>query len=233
MIDSLLSSISPHICKGCGAVGKPLCNSCYFDIINEKYLQCIACGEVAGSGSLCRDCRENGVFDEFFCVGERAGILKRLVGDFKFNSERAAAKSIALVLDATLPHLTDNFTIVPIPTIAPHIRQRGFDHTKLVAKNVAKLRKVPAATSLLERQSNSVQHGLSARDRRIAAQRAFAVAKNRRVPENVILFDDIYTTGATLTEAAKKLRAAGVKKIYGLVVCRQIDAKKKKSNENC
>lgn len=222
MIDVMLGAVAPHICKGCSTVGSTLCESCFFNIIEDKYIDCVACNGIADAGNLCQKCAKTNVFDQVFVVGERRDVLKRLVGDFKYNSERASAKRIAELLDATLPYFSENITIVPIPTIAPHIRQRGFDHTKLIAKNLAKIRGWDAESSLLMRRENSIQHGLNARDRKTQAAKAFMVNTQKPIPCEIALIDDIYTTGATLAAAAKLLRKSGVQVIHVAIVARQI-----------
>jgi ComF family protein len=219
LLDWLLSWISPHVCKGCGQVGDGLCDSCFFDITNENYGKCLFCGEVA-DGNLCHSCASRLPFKRAFVVGERRGLLKRLVGDFKYNSERGNARVIARLLDATLPILPSGCVVVPIPTIAPHIRQRGFGHTELIARHFARIRRLPYSQKLLLRADNSIQHGLKARERQRQAAKAFLVSKRQTIPTEILLLDDICTTGATVTAAAKLLKKAGVKTINLAIVTR-------------
>lgn len=222
-IDLLLGAVTPHICKGCGAVDNGLCAECFADIIDTGYDYCISCGVLTTHDNLCGDCRAKLAIDRAFVVGPRMGALRRLVGDFKFNSERGHAATIAQLLDATLPTLPTGTVVIPIPTIAPHIRRRGFGHTELVARVFARYRKLRYNSRLLKRATNSVQHGLSAADRRREAARAFMVNPRRVVvPREILLIDDIYTTGSTIIAASKLLRAAGVETINIAIVARQV-----------
>jgi ComF family protein len=220
-IDNILSLFSPHICKGCGQTGAGLCESCFFDIISEKYGHCLVCGAVTNRG-LCRQCAAKTPFDRVFVVGERRGVLKHLVGDYKYNSERGNTGIMVRLLDETLPILPDNCLVVPIPTIAPHIRRRGFGHTELVGKGLAKLRHLEYDGKLLQRANNSVQHGLTVAERRQQAKHTFRLGRNHHIPGEILLFDDIYTTGATITAAAKLLKNAGVKTINLAIIARQV-----------
>jgi ComF family protein len=157
-------------------------------------------------------------------VGLRRDGLQRLVGDFKYNSERGSAKVIVRLLDQTLPNKELNdFTVVPITTVAKNVRYRGFDHMKLVGKRLAKVRRLPFAPDLLSRKNNSTQHnqaGLAAR-RRNAAE-SLSINPRVKVPSKILLLDDIYTTGATVETTAKILRRNGAKEIWLVIVARQL-----------
>jgi ComF family protein len=221
MIDKVLGLLSPHICKACGERGATLCKRCVFDIGGQAYDRCLLCQAITESNNLCVNCRGKTPFNRAFVVGDRRGALKRLVGDFKFNSERASADVIAELLDLRLPHLPGSTVVVPIPTIGRHIRQRGFDHMALVARRLAKRRGLRCDLSWLGRSDSSVQHGRTAKERRQQAKKAFNLKSRRALPNEVLLIDDIFTTGATTQAAGRLLRRAGVKIINLGIVARQ------------
>ncbi|MDR1196697.1 MAG: hypothetical protein LBL08_00220 [Candidatus Nomurabacteria bacterium] len=220
LLDLLLSIVSPHLCKGCGVVGSGLCECCKNDITSEKWGNCLLCNGFSTTSNLCRNCRKNRLFADIFVVGESSGALKNLVYDFKFNSERGHARVLAELLDETLPILPNEVVVVPIPTIPKHIRQRGFGHTELVAKKLASLRGLKYAQNILIRADNSVQHGLKAKQRFMAAAKTFKIHRTKNLPEKILLVDDVYTTGATVKAAAKLLKAAGIKTIYLAIIAR-------------
>jgi predicted amidophosphoribosyltransferase len=109
---------------------------------------------------------------------------------------------------------------VPIPTITPHIRERGYDHTLLVARFVAHKRKLPL-TPLLSRQTNTMQRGASKSLRRKQAAHAFMLRGYIDPSLTYLLLDDIVTTGATLDAAAKMLKEAGAKHVWVAAVAYQ------------
>jgi ComF family protein len=222
LFDRILGLLAPHDCKGCGRAGTGLCSGCQVDITESPYGKCLGCGTITTDNNICRGCRAKLPFDRAYVIGERRGTLKRLVGDFKFNSERGQARVIADLLDAVLPILPDGTVIIPIPTIAPHVRQRGFGHTELVARLLAGQRHMRYDSHLLLRATNTVQHGLRAAQRRKQAAKAFTVNGHRTVPAEILLLDDIYTTGATATAAARLLKKAGVKTVNLAIVARQV-----------
>jgi predicted amidophosphoribosyltransferase len=110
--------------------------------------------------------------------------------------------------------------VVPVPTISPHIRERGYDHTLLIARHVARRRKL-RLTPLLARQTNTMQRGASKSVRQKQAAQAFMLNGLVDPTLTYLLLDDIVTTGATLDAAAKMLKAAGAKHVWVAAVAYQ------------
>ena len=174
-------------------------------------------------GNLCPGCARRLPFTKVFVVGERVGALKKLVGDHKYFSERESARPIAELLSAVLPDdLPSDMVIVPLPTIPKHIRQRGFDHTKLAARRLSRIRKIPMDTGILRRTNNISQHSATSAERRTQAEKSFRVNPRAKISPKILLVDDIYTTGATTTAAAKLLSDHGATEIWLAVVARQV-----------
>lgn len=152
-------------------------------------------------------------------VGPREKALKQLIDLTKFESVRQAADTQAELLAGVLPSSVDA-VIVPIPTIQPHVRRRGYGHTERMARSLARLTD-GAYSPLLIRQGKAVQYGATRAERLRQAAGAFVV-KGTLDPKYVyIVVDDVTTTGATLREAAKQLQAAGARHIYAAVTTYQ------------
>ena len=219
MIDTLLSLVAPHHCCGCGKTGTLLCDNCKYDIVSEPFLLCVACDtSISGENGLCGRCRPP--YSRAWCVAPRQDYLQHLIGNFKFTNAKAAHMPLAALLDARLPQLPASVRIVPIPTIASHIRQRGYDHTLLIAKRLGRIRSLPVDTSL-RRVTDAVQHGAGARQRALQAKRAFVCRASLDPDAIYLLVDDVVTTGATMKYAAKALRAAGARQIWVATISRQ------------
>ncbi len=216
MKTSLLDIFAPHYCCSCSMIGAILCDNCKNNITIKRFSSCIACGKPVAQRGLCRRCRVP--FTRAWCVGERTNALKVLINQYKFERARAAKNAIVDLLDATLPSLPDGVTIVPVPTIPPHIRHRGYDHMALVARGFARRRRLPYRT-VVQRASNTVQHGTVRAVRLRQAKQAFECGD---VPPGVyLLVDDVYTTGATVCYAADALLHAGATEVWVAVVSRQ------------
>lgn len=219
MIDTLLAFIAPHHCYGCNKIGYSLCDNCKYNIISEPYSQCIICQKPAGAQSaVCTECKVP--YQRAWCVGERTDELQRLIGGFKFQNVKAAYRPLAELLDATLPELPAETIIIPVPTVASHIRSRGYDHTLLIARHLAKRRKLQVDTSL-ERATNTSQRGSGRRQRKIQAKAAFTCNKSLNPDTPYLLIDDVVTTGSTLEYAAKVLQTAGAHLVWVATISRQ------------
>ena len=217
MIDTLFGFIAPHSCYGCGEIGSVICDHCANDITQEPFTRCIFCMKLTSRAAICARCTERYDLCSAWCIGERRETLKSVLDAYKFERVRSAAESFARLMDETIPVLDPDTVVTAIPTVPAHIRQRGYDHAELAAKRFARLRGLPYRP-LLERRDTHTQHTSSRQDRLRNAAQAF---KTRRVAENVLLFDDIVTTGATVQAAAKELKRAGAERIHVAIIARQ------------
>lgn len=219
MIDELLQIVAPHHCSGCGKTGTLLCQNCKYDIISDPFSLCIACGIVlTGQSGICGGCRVP--YSRAWCVGARQEALEHLIDTYKFANARSAFKSLAELLDTHLPELPDTVRIVPIPTVASHIRQRGYDHMALIATQFARQRGV-GVDPVLSRVTNTRQRSASRRERNKQAKAAFVCTTQLDKNTPYLLIDDVVTTGATLKYAAKALRDQGAQTVWVASISRQ------------
>lgn len=218
MMNSLLSRLAPHYCCSCGEIGGLLCESCKYDIIQEPGDTCLLCGSPVATNRGCGQCRS--VVERTWYVGMRSGGLERLIDTYKFDNAKSAYAPLGDLLLATIPDLPPHTLVVPVPTIRSHIRQRGYDHTLLVAQYVAKRRGL-VVKRLLCRQTGSVQRGADRKQRLLQAKIAFGVRHDLDINTPCLLIDDVVTTGATMTYAALALRSAGATTVWAAAVARQ------------
>ena len=205
-----LDWLAPHSCRGCGHIGDVLCDCCKKNITLNFLDICPNCKTQKASG-FCPKCAD---LPACYTLGIREGILAALIHDFKYNSVRAIGVKLAELMSERLPDLPPNSRIVPLPTATHHIRERGFDHTYFVAKRIASLKHIKAA-KLFIRTANTVQVGADKTTRLAQAEHAFEINPKMEINQDTtyILFDDVWTTGASMKSALKKLRKAGAHKI--------------------
>ena len=214
MIDIFLKYIAPHRCYGCGKVGKCLCESCKYYIIEEPFRRCLSC--LKPISQKCSVCIKS--YTKSWCVGELDGVIKELIYDYKFKNLKQAFIELSDLLSASIDELED-VVVTAIPTLPNHIRRRGYDHTKLIAVRFAKLRGLKYEDTII-RISKTTQHNSTASMRWKQAQKSFT-AKKVKKHIRYLLIDDIVTTGATIENASKCLLKAGAKEVYVATIARQ------------
>lgn len=203
----LFDLLAPHSCRGCGRTGKTLCNCCKKNMIKSF-------------SNFHPKINTKNLPPTYF-IGERSDSLGKLIHDLKYQSVRAATKPLAEILNETLPKYEGDIIIVPLPTISKHIRTRGLDHTFLIAKKFAKLRgKNYRVERLLLRNQDTVQVGTSKKTRLKQAASAYKINPKTTInPQSTyLLFDDVWTTGASMKAAYKTLSSANIKKINLIIL---------------
>lgn len=210
---NILDLFCPHRCKKCGCLGSPLCERCKKYIIkkaknNYRLSKILPQEQIKDFKALFRD---------GWSCGWRDEIIGQLVQDYKFHSMRVAAPILAQCLHQILPSLTQDIIVVPLPTSNKHIRERGFDHTKRIAKYLAIYRDWDYQ-NVFCRIHNKTQVGASLEQRYQQAEEAYKITRPVDKNKTYLLLDDIWTTGASICAAGKLLHEAGVKKIYTATV---------------
>ncbi|MFZ1360793.1 MAG: hypothetical protein WAS27_02090 [Candidatus Saccharimonadales bacterium] len=173
---------------------------------------------LAGVSGICRRCCVP--YTRAWCIGERHEALQNLIGSYKFTNAKAGYRALADLLDTGLPQLPSSVVVVPIPTIPSHVRQRGYDHTRLITREFAKRRGL-SSQSLLERTTHTKQRGATRAVRLKQAKRAFVCNRELDADAIYLVVDDVVTTGATIRYAAKTLRDAGASTVWVASLSRQ------------
>lgn len=226
----VLDFFLPPQCGGCDRWGVSWCDSCQAktEIIPSRI--CAVCGEPrfkrkGTDDGICDRCRSHQ--PEYTMVRSWArfsGPVRRAVYRLKYRRDAGLGKALSsyLVQIARDQHWVVNaVTVVPLDD--ERMRQRGYNQANLLAGPVAKALGVPFRPNALERvRKTQSQVGLSRRERGENVRNAFSVSPDIMLGQQVILVDDVITTGATLRECARALKKAGTKRVYGLTLARSL-----------
>ncbi len=170
----------------------------------------------------CRRCDAEG-FTAARAVGAYEGALRAAVLGLKRAPHVGPRLTDLLCATLRRPPLVAATRIIPVPLHLERERERGFNQSALLARALAKRAGLPCDEWSLIRTTHTTQHraSMDARARRETVEAAFQVARPRLVAgERVLLVDDVFTTGATVSACAHALRAAGAHDVFVLTVAR-------------
>jgi ComF family protein len=190
---------------------------------------------MAGQELRCGLCqRQAPPYAKAVAYGSYESGLRELIQLLKYEQVRPAAhvlgRMLADAIEGLLPLLSRNPVIVPVPLHRGKLRQRGFNQSELIAraavKNLSRVLRLELSPQVLERQRETQsQIGLSRRQRRENMRGAFVVADPKRITDReVLVVDDVFTTGTTVSECARVLLRAGASKVYVATVARTLKA---------
>lgn len=222
IIDKALKIIAPNDCVGCGDEGLIVCESCRLEFITSPPSRCPHCLKLTISYSLCNIARKEFQVAHMWVASEYDGVAKSLVRALKFGGKREAAAAMAKSIQEALPYMDQKVLIVPCPTITRHNRLRGFDHAWLIASELANILNLELEPALY-RIDQKTQVGAKAEDRRRQLRGKMYVAHPEHIAgRDILLVDDVFTTGSTLSEAAKTLRQAGATHVNAAIFSQKV-----------
>jgi ComF family protein len=182
---------------------------------------------------LCR--RLEPPFARAAAYGSYEGGLRELLHLLKYEAVRPAASVLGRMLSEAITVLEPSFgelpmVVIPVPLHRSKLRQRGFNQSELIARAALKIGGRTGAMLLnsrvLERRRpTQSQTGLTRHQRRENIRGAFTVARPAEIADReILLVDDVFTTGTTLSECARILRRAGASKVFVATVARTLKA---------
>lgn len=214
----LVSLVFPITCVGCDEEGEWLCTACQKDLLISRSEQCVLCAKAATDG-LCERCRRQTQLDgvvSLFAYKDRS--VQKLIKQIKYRGHTDAlyflSEQFRRKIQQRLPRGEWQASFVPMSR--ERLTERGFNQSLLLAKLLCRddLTLVP----LVEKsRPTAAQASLNKNDRLKNLRRSFRLT-TPLVPEKVILFDDVITTGTTLSEIARLLKKKGTKEVWAVTI---------------
>ncbi len=210
VLNKILEPVFPERCVVCGKNGSLLCDQCQpLFIIPET--RCTKCGRPlpsAPSSYLCQSClTEKKSFVQGICFFQYFGAVKEWIHNIKYKKNVYQIKILDLykskIIDALAKFECD--TVVPIPITAEHAYKRGFNQSLLIAQKISQWIEKPISTALMKTHFTVSQTSLSSKERKKNVKNSF-IADKKINGKNVLIIDDVFTTGSTINEAAKAIK---------------------------
>lgn len=220
-----LDLLFPPRCAGCGDLGLTWCATCNAGVRHIEDPLCAHCGLPAGQAVRCAACANRHYkFNAGRSWGVYAGELRRAILSLKHrrNASLAAelAKGYKQVFEAQDWKVD---LLIPIPLGPQRLKQRGYNQIELLAAPFGEFARLRYAQNVLIRRHDTLpQFELNAVDRWENLHGSFVASPAHLVGKNVLVIDDIMTTGATLDSAAQALLEAGAKKVYAITLARTL-----------
>ena len=218
-----LDLLFPLHCWGCQRQGKLLCESCIPHLPRLERPYCSLCAQPKAQ-TKCHWCAEaplcvDGIRAPFLMEGP----VRDGVHSLKYRGVRAAAAELgSLMAQYQADQPVPGDVIVPVPLHRRRLRERGYNQSALLAREMSKLSGIPVDERLLVRTKDTLPQVRAAS----REQRRLNVEGSFQCPETVegralILVDDVATTGSTLSACASALKDRGAASVWGLVLARE------------
>jgi ComF family protein len=221
IIPRLLEIITPKSCQVCARPGTYLCILCLPKAIKPRSPGCYRCYWGTSHGQLCIGCEIYSFLAGTTIVARYDGVARDLTLSLKNHNDVWAAEVLgAMIARAILRTQVTLDVITAVPTSPQRYHERGYNPAERLAKVVARRLELPYRPLLL-RLSLAHQIGQGRAQRLKQIHGAFYPSRPQQVAARAVLVvDDVLTTGATLEEAARVLRAAGASLVWAAAVAR-------------
>lgn len=221
----IIGLLFPKKCINCGKGEKYLCEECLLKIkiVNPV---CAYCQKASIDGLTHFSCRKRLCMNGFTCFWDYAGVIRRAILALKYKFAKEVSKEIVEKLVQKLhmecAFLGSNCYLVPIPIHRLRENWRGFNQSSVIGKQIAeKMGWKFRSDVLVKIKRTQAQADLKGKARVSNVRGVYAVNLRYKLKNtSIILFDDVFTTGSTIKEAAKVLKTSGAGKVWGLTIAR-------------
>lgn len=221
---SLIDWVYPPHCAGCGVKGFRWCTDCQENTERIPAKVCSRCGgKLFGEAEVCPDCKKQPPrFEKAIAWGFHSGPLQNAVHNLKYKRDLPLGDSFSKSLVDYIEEFDWKIDIViPVPLGIDRHQQRGYNQAALLAKPIAyRLSVQYQPKSLVRIRETRSQVGLNRQERKENVAGAFQADNTILQGKNILLVDDVMTTGGTVNSAADALKHAGANKVFVITLAR-------------
>ena len=224
----VIDSLFPRRCPVCEEIvkGRYICRECLkkLSFVGEPY--CLKCGKplVNLQDEYCMDCvRLPKSFDFGMALLNYDDITENAMIKIKYKNRREYIEPYAMMMAERFRGKIEKMQIdclMPVPVHKSRLRERGFNQAEILANILGRQWDILVDTETLYREKKTVaQKELTPQERLKNLTKAFGANQLREGVRNILLVDDIYTTGSTIEACTRVLRAKGAERIYYISIC--------------
>lgn len=226
LIELAVDSFFPRRCVGCGKIGGFLCPQCLGKLPRILPPLCPNCGRPQASGIVCPSCWQrrteiNGIrspfrFDE---------VIRKAIHELKYRNLRAISPCLAELLAAYLKsNPLPGEALICVPLHPRRLKERGYNQSSLLARELGRRIDLPVIEDCLIRvkQVQPQVRAVDVEERRRNVADAFVCRDEKVNGRQIILIDDVCTSGATLESCAAALKNKRATSVWGLTLAREI-----------
>ncbi|QQG43778.1 MAG: ComF family protein [Candidatus Daviesbacteria bacterium] len=229
----LLDLLFPKKCVSCARVGSYLCQGC-INNLNQSDLVCPKCERLSLGGQTHPICWRKFGLDGLWFLGVYQDPLKKVIQVFKYKFVKGLgdllvelileywARYQPFVLDRIKADQGKNWLVVSVPLHWYRQNWRDFNQAEIIGKNLSQKLGLGFADALIRNRYTKPQARLKAADRKSNIFGAFSIKNSSLLSShpNILLIDDVWTTGSTLKECGYILKRNGAKEVWALTLAR-------------
>ncbi len=224
----------------CKKFGEFLCANCFSKLSFDTKNICLICGRPSYNGLTHPICKKRNAPEGSFTGVVFNKISKKLIYQFKYRPYLSGLSGFItdLLYDSLIQNeefmrilhkfppeadRQDDIFLVPIPLSRAKLKKRGYNQSEILAKGLSKKFGIPVVDCLIRVKETRSQVGLSKKERRENISGAFKIINHKSsiVNCNIVLVDDVVTTGSTFSEACSVLKKSGANKVWGLAFAKE------------
>jgi competence protein ComFC len=203
--ENIINILLPRICLGCGKEGRYICDQCSLFLSEAT--------SIFARGKL----------EEVASAWEYEGLIKKIILKIKYEGMFDAIDELTeKIFERRELYIPENTIITFVPMFKRKERRRGFNQAELIARKVAKKTGREIFPLLEKIKDTPSQTELNKKERAKNVRDSFRMKEKINCPKDILIIDDVWTSGATMEECARILRIAGAKNIRGFVLAKTV-----------